>query len=54
MRVIIYLPSFLFQAEEGIRDLVRSRGLGEVYKRRAYLLCKKKSELEEQMYHLWI
>ena len=24
---------FLFQAEEGIRSLVRSRGLGEVYKR---------------------
>ena len=25
--------SFLFQAEDGIRDLVRSRGLGDVYKR---------------------
>ena len=24
---------FLFQAEDGIRDLVRSRGLGDVYKR---------------------
>ena len=24
---------FFFQAEDGIRDLVRSRGLGEVYKR---------------------
>ena len=24
---------FFFQAEEGIRDLVRSRGLGDVYKR---------------------
>ena len=24
---------FVFQAEDGIRDLVRSRGLGEVYKR---------------------
>ena len=24
---------FLFQAEDGIRDLVRSRGLGGVYKR---------------------
>ena len=23
----------LFQAEDGIRDLVRSRGLGDVYKR---------------------
>ena len=27
---IIY---FFFQAEDGIRDLVRSRGLGDVYKR---------------------
>ena len=25
--------SILFQAEDGIRDLVRSRGLGDVYKR---------------------
>ena len=25
-----------FQAEDGIRDLVRSRGLGDVYKRQAY------------------
>ena len=24
---------FLYQAEDGIRDLVRSRGLGDVYKR---------------------
>ena len=24
---------FFFQAEDGIRDLVRSRGLGDVYKR---------------------
>ena len=28
---------FFFQAEDGIRDLVRSRGLGDVYKRQAYL-----------------
>ena len=27
------LGSFFFQAEDGIRDLVRSRGLGDVYKR---------------------
>ena len=25
----------LFQAEDGIRELVRSRGLGDVYKRQA-------------------
>ena len=28
---------FCFQAEDGIRDLVRSRGLGDVYKRQAGL-----------------
>ena len=28
---------FFFQAEDGIRDLVRSRGLGDVYKRQAQL-----------------
>ena len=28
---------FFFQAEDGIRDLVRSRGLGDVYKRQG--LC---------------
>ena len=26
---------FFFQAEDGIRDLVRSRGLGDVYKRQS-------------------
>ena len=29
---------FFFQAEDGIRDLVRSRGLGDVYKRQ--VLCR--------------
>ena len=29
---------FFFQAEDGIRDLVRSRGLGDVYKRQAQYL----------------
>ena len=28
-------PLFFCQAEDGIRDLVRSRGLGDVYKRQA-------------------
>ena len=27
------MDCFFFQAEDGIRDLVRSRGLGDVYKR---------------------
>ena len=41
---------FFFQAEDGIRDLVRSRGLGDVYKRQgqgrkepglpSFLLCR--------------
>ena len=29
----VVLVGFFFQAEDGIRDLVRSRGLGDVYKR---------------------
>ena len=32
MRVLVFF-CFFFQAEDGIRDLVRSRGLGDVYKR---------------------
>ena len=36
MRYIIYGYFVLFQAEDGIRDLVRSRGLGDVYKRQEY------------------
>ena len=50
---------FFFQAEDGIRDLVRSRGLGDVYKRQhvysafeidfsrvAALRARKKDEYE--------
>ena len=29
----MFLVGFFFQEEDGIRDLVRSRGLGDVYKR---------------------
>ena len=32
-RVKVETIVFFFQAEDGIRDLVRSRGLGDVYKR---------------------
>ena len=32
---LILFSIFFFQAEDGIRDLVRSRGLGDVYKRQA-------------------
>ena len=31
--MLTVLGVFFFQAEDGIRDLVRSRGLGDVYKR---------------------
>ena len=39
--VLCVLFFLFFQAEDGIRDLVRSRGLGDVYKRQpvAQLLC---------------
>ena len=30
---VLFRSVFFFQAEDGIRDLVRSRGLGDVYKR---------------------
>ena len=32
---VIVVIVFFFQAEDGIRDLVRSRGLGDVYKRQS-------------------
>ena len=34
---------FLFQAEDGIRYLVRSRGLGDVYKRQALSMLLPRS-----------
>ena len=33
-----YCDVFFFQAEDGIRDLVRSRGLGDVYKRQSHAI----------------
>ena len=35
---------FFFQAEDGIRDLVRSRGLGDVYKRQG-VMCSQRFDL---------
>ena len=32
---VVVCVFFFFQAEDGIRDLVRSRGLGDVYKRQS-------------------
>ena len=37
---------FFFQAEDGIRDLVRSRGLGDVYKRQVCNLEEMKTSKE--------
>ena len=34
---------FFFQAEDGIRDLVRSRGLGDVYKRQQIFHCQSRA-----------
>ena len=34
------LGVFFFQAEDGIRDLVRSRGLGDVYKRQVHYISE--------------
>ena len=52
MCVQSYVLFFFFQAEDGIRDLVRSRGLGDVYKRQdqrnegqqKYQDCERKRE----------
>ncbi len=33
---LVYYLFFFFQAEDGIRDVERSRGLGDVYKRQDY------------------
>ena len=34
----MYRFFFFLQAEDGIRDLVRSRGLGDVYKRQVFAI----------------
>ena len=39
--------SVCFQAEDGIRDLVRSRGLGDVYKRQVQF-CHDSSNVAAQ------
>ncbi len=40
---------FFFQAEDGIRDLVRSRGLGDVYKRQGNYMFVEWPELLEPL-----
>ena len=39
---------FLFQAEDGIRYLVRSRGLGDVYKRQVDLRVAMQRDVERR------
>ena len=42
---IVIFFFFFFQAEDGIRDLVRSRGLGDVYKRQPLMISTKNTNL---------
>ena len=48
----VVVVAFFFQAEDGIRDLVRSRGLGDVYKRQPLDPVAPHAELEELIQHL--
>ena len=50
--VFFFCFYFFFQAEDGIRDLVRSRGLGDVYKRQVDVrlwLCLKHTPRNEKI-----
>ena len=40
---------FFFQAEDGIRDLVRSRGLGDVYKRQLIPLTPLGQQVQDDL-----
>ena len=46
--MVVVLNIFFFQAEDGIRDLVRSRGLGDVYKRQV-----RSRQLEQRIQDHW-
>ena len=39
--LVFLITFFFFQAEDGIRDLVRSRGLGDVYKRQTVVTAEE-------------
>ena len=47
---------FFFQAEDGIRDLVRSRGLGDVYKRQPVGRRRRPKRLlsPSAKYEIWL
>ena len=40
-RIVNAWAFFFLQAEDGIRDLVRSRGLGDVYKRQLVVVVRR-------------
>ena len=44
---LFFVCFFFFQAEDGIRDLVRSRGLGDVYKRQEQCNNKRNNNVVE-------
>ena len=44
---------FFFQAEDGIRDLVRSRGLGDVYKRQATISEDREQRFQAIVSTVW-
>ncbi len=53
--MLFFFSSFFFQAEDGIRDLVRSRGLGDVYRGQTqvhadagYVGVEKREEIAEE------
>ena len=48
--LVIHRFVFFFQAEDGIRDLVRSRGLGDVYKRQVMIsAAHSQSDLDQAL-----
>ena len=44
-----FLFLFFFQAEDGIRYLVRSRGLGDVYKRQLYPIVNQSHSIIDEI-----
>ena len=47
MDVVVLWCVFFFQAEDGIRYLVRSRGLGDVYKRQSQRIGQGRDNVRE-------
>ena len=49
----MFIFFFFFQAEDGIRDLVRSRGLGDVYKRQTYTYRLQQVDFDGGNFYSW-